>query len=126
MPTLRERALAIQAKAAILVMAMKHPRTPWYAKVCGILTLLYLLAPIDLIPDFIPVIGHLDDVILVSLGIWLTIKLIPKDVLAECETEVARRLVESPPMDWRGALLVVGIWVLLAFLGAWLVQKLFW
>ena len=123
---MRERALAIQAKAAILVMAMKHPRTPWYAKVCGILTLLYLLAPIDLIPDFIPVIGHLDDVILVPLGIWLTIKLIPKEVWAECETEVARRLVESPPRDWRGTLLVVGIWILLAFLGTWLVRKLFW
>lgn len=107
-------------------MAMKHPRIPWYAKVCGILTLLYLLAPIDLIPDFIPVIGHLDDVILVPLGIWLTIKLIPKDVWAECETEVAKRLVESPPIDWRRALLVVGIWILLAFLGAWLVRKLLW
>lgn len=125
MPTLRERALAIQAKAATLVMAMKHPRTPRYAKVCGILTLLYLLAPIDLIPDFIPVIGHLDDVTLVPLGIWMTIKLIPKEVWAECETEVARRLIESPPMDWRGAILVVGIWILLAFLGTWLVRKLF-
>lgn len=116
----------LQAKAAILLMAMKHPRTPWYAKVCGVLTLLYLLAPIDLIPDFIPVIGHLDDVILVPLGIWLTFKLIPKGVWAECETEIATRMAESHSRDWRGALLVVGIWILLALLGAWLVRKLLW
>jgi len=115
----------LQAKAAVLMMAMKHPRTPWYAKVCGAGTLLYLLAPIDLIPDFIPVIGHLDDVVLVPLGIWLTTKLIPKEVWTECETEVARRNLVRPPRDWRGALLVVGIWILLAFLGTWLVRKLF-
>lgn len=126
MPTLRERAAALHAKAAVLVMAMKHPRTPWYAKACGVVTLLYLLAPIDLIPDFIPVIGHLDDIILVPLGIWLTIKLIPKEVWAECEAEVARRQVEKPPKDWRGVLLVIGVWILLAFLGILLVRNLFW
>ena len=54
MPTLRELGGALKVKATVLMMALKHPRTPWYAKTCGVVTLLYLLAPIDLIPDFIP------------------------------------------------------------------------
>ena len=103
---------------------MKHPGTPWYAKACGILTLLYLLAPIDVIPDFIPVIGHLDDIILVPFGFWLTIKLIPKDVWLECEAVVARLSVEKPLKDWRGLILVVGAWILMALLGVWLVRQL--
>ena len=126
MPTLRERASALQAKATVLVLAMKHPRTPWYAKACGVVVLLYLLAPIDLIPDFIPVIGHLDDILLVPFGIWLTIKLIPKEVWAECEAEVAKREAEKLPKDWRGVLLVVAVWILLLLLGVWLTRTLFW
>ena len=126
MPTLRERARALKAKSVVLVLATKHPRTPWYARACGIVTLLYLLAPIDLIPDFIPVIGHLDDIILVPLGIWLTVKLIPKEVWAECEAEVAKREAQKLSKDWRGVLLVVGIWILLAVLGVWLARRLFW
>lgn len=126
MPTLRERASVLQAKAVVLMLAMKHPRTPWYARACGIVTLLYLLAPIDLIPDFIPVIGHLDDIILVPLGIWLTVKLIPKEVWAECEAEVAKQEAQKLSKDWRGVLLIVGIWILLAVLGVLLARRLFW
>ena len=63
MPTLRERAEALKEKSQVLLLAVSHPRTPWYAKACGLLTLLYLLAPIDLIPDFIPVLGYADDAI---------------------------------------------------------------
>lgn len=116
----------LQAKAVVLMLAMKHPRTPWYARACGIVTLLYLLAPIDLIPDFIPVIGHLDDIILVPLGIWLTVKLIPKEVWAECEAEVAKQEAQKLSKDWRGVLLIVGIWILLAVLGVLLARRLFW
>ncbi|MCW8129918.1 MAG: DUF1232 domain-containing protein [Planctomycetota bacterium] len=96
---------------------MKHPRTPWYAKAVGALTLLYALAPIDLIPDFIPVIGYLDDFVLVPAGLWITIKLVPPEVWAECEAEAARLALEKPPKDWRGVILIVVLWITLAALG---------
>lgn len=107
------------------MLAMKHPRTPWYAKATGALTLLYALSPIDLIPDFIPVIGYLDDFVLVPAGLWLTIKLVPKEVWAECEAEAARQALEKPPKDWRGAVLIVCLWMLLAALGYGLWVKVF-
>ena len=121
MPTLKERAEALKARASVLLLAVSHPRTPWYAKACGLVTLLYLLAPIDLIPDFIPVLGQLDDLVLVPLGLWLTIRLIPRDVWQECEAEAVRR-GQQPMKDRRGILLVVGTWVLLALAGVWLVR----
>ncbi|MBI3829169.1 MAG: DUF1232 domain-containing protein [Planctomycetes bacterium] len=107
------------------MLAMKHPRTPWYAKGVGALTLLYALAPIDLIPDFIPVIGYLDDFVLVPAGLWVTIKLVPNDVWAECEAEAARRELEKPPKDWRGVILIVFLWIALAVLGYWLIMMSF-
>lgn len=123
MPTLRERAEALKARAAVLLVAVRHPRTPWYAKACGLVTLLYLLAPIDLIPDFIPLVGQLDDLVLVPFGLWLTIRLIPRDVWQECEAEAARR-GQQPMRDRRGLFLVVGTWILLALAGLWLVRLL--
>jgi uncharacterized membrane protein YkvA (DUF1232 family) len=121
--TLRTRAEALKARAAVLLLAVSHPRTPWYAKACGMVTLLYLLAPIDLIPDFIPVLGQLDDLVLVPLGLWLTIRLIPGEVWQECEAEAARR-DQQPMRDRRGLFLVIGTWILLALLGVWLVRLL--
>lgn len=107
------------------MLAMKHPRTPWYAKTVGALTLLYALAPIDLIPDPIPVIGQLDDLVIVPIGLWFTIRLVPRDVWAECEAEAARRELEKPPKDWRGIFLIVFLWIALAALGWWLVSRFF-
>lgn len=74
---------------------MRHPRTPWYAKALSCLTLLYALSPIDLIPDPIPVLGHLDDLILVPIGLWLAIRLVPAKVRAECEVEAKRMAGEA-------------------------------
>ena len=68
----------------LVELLLRHPETPWYAKAVGGATLLYALSPIDLIPDFIPVIGHLDDLLLVPLGLWLTYALIPESVRKEC------------------------------------------
>jgi uncharacterized membrane protein YkvA (DUF1232 family) len=70
-----------------LYLASKHPRTPWYAKVLAALILGYALSPIDLIPDFIPVVGYLDDLIIVPAGITLLIKIIPRDILEECRAK---------------------------------------
>lgn len=104
-------------RCEVLARALKHPRTPWYAKAVGALTLLYAISPIDLIPDFIPVLGYLDDIVLVPLGIWVTLKLIPRDVWAECEAESARAGPIQLSKDWRGAVLVVLLWLTLLAAG---------
>jgi len=106
----------LKSQLATLVLVMQHSRTPWYAKAIGGLTLLYALSPIDLIPDFIPILGYLDDLLIVPIGIWLTLALIPNDVWKECELEVKRRKLKKPRKDWKGVLLVGFIWLLSAFL----------
>ena len=121
---LREWAQELKRSCAVLQLALRHPRTPWYAKACGAVTLLYALSPVDLIPDFIPVLGYLDDLVVVPLGIWLTVRLIPRDIWEECQAEAARRELAPPAKDWRGAVLIVALWLLLLALGlcsaAWL------
>ncbi len=112
-----DTARRVRDRCGVLARALKHPRTPWYAKVVGALTLLYALSPIDLIPDFIPVLGYLDDIVLVPLGIWMTSKLIPHDVWAECEAESARAGPIQLSKDWRGAALVVLLWLTLLAVG---------
>ena len=124
MTSLKEKAQRLLRQCVVLARAVRHPRTPWYAKVVGTLTLLYALSPIDLIPDFIPVVGLLDDLVIVPLGIWATMKLIPRDVWAECEAKVADG-GERLGSDWRGALIVVAIWLALLALGL-LVLRRFW
>ena len=123
---LREWAGRLKRSCVVLQLALRHPRTPWYAKACGAATLLYALSPIDLIPDFIPVLGYLDDVVLVPLGLWLTMKLIPAAVWQECEAEAARRELAPPAKDWRGAVLIVCLWLVLLALGFWLLAIGYW
>ena len=120
MLSLKEKALALKRQCIVLVLAVKHPDTPWFVRLVGSFTLLYALSPIDLIPDFIPVFGLLDDLIIVPIGIWLTIRLIPKPIWEECQQEVLRRELGKPAKDWRGIILIVSIWIVLALLGWWL------
>ena len=83
--TLRMWAKRIKRDGVTLWFAGKHPKTPWYAKALGLFVVAYALSPIDLIPDFIPVLGYVDDVLLLLPGlIWLTLQLLPPDVLTEC------------------------------------------
>ncbi len=91
-----------------LYLSARDPRVPWYAKAVAMLVAGYAISPIDLIPDFIPVLGHLDDLILLPLGIMLAIRLIPAAVLAEHrQTAVRARL----PTDWRVGALFIAIWL---------------
>jgi uncharacterized membrane protein YkvA (DUF1232 family) len=122
-PSLRQRAELVTRKCVVLAAALRHARTPWYAKVTGTLTLLYALSPIDLIPDFIPVLGALDDIVIVPLGIWLTTKWIPAHVWQECEARVAQEK-STLKRDWRGALLVVAVWLALLALGILVVRAI--
>ena len=100
-----------------LWLAARDPRTPWYAKAAAAGVVAYALSPIDLIPDFIPVLGHLDDVLIVPLGIWLTIQLIPEPLMVEFR-EAAKRL-EAKPRSYAGALVVVSVWLVTMGLILW-------
>ncbi len=122
MQRLRARARRLTDNLAVLALALRHPDTPWYARACGALTMLYALSPIDLIPDFIPVLGLLDDLILLPAGIALTVRMIPAEVWEACAARVAAEALGRPPRDARGAILVVLSWVLVLAVAVWLVH----
>jgi len=91
----RKRAGALRLEARVLFLAVRHPRTPWYAKALALVVLGYALSPIDLIPDFLPVLGQLDDLLLIPAGLALVRRLIPASVLAECREKARARPNES-------------------------------
>jgi len=96
-----------------LWFAGKNPNTPWYAKALGLFVVAYALSPIDLIPDFIPVLGYIDDVLLLPGLIWLTIKLLPAAVLAECRLQADEwiQTKKSKPSSRAGMVIIVVLWV---------------
>lgn len=115
----------LKAETVVLAVAVRHPRVPWPAKLFGAVVIAYALSPIDLIPDFIPVLGYLDDLLLVPLGLWLTLKLIPAEVLAEVRNEAERLDASSLPKSRGAAIAIVLIWVLAALIvGRWLYRLL--
>lgn len=118
--SLRTWAKRIKRDGMTLWLAGKHPRTPWYAKALGVFVVAYALSPIDLIPDFIPVLGYVDDVLLLPGLIWVTIKLLPADVLAECRSQADDWMASkgAKPTSKVGAALIVLLW-LAACWGAW-------
>jgi uncharacterized membrane protein YkvA (DUF1232 family) len=95
-----------------LYFASQDKRTPWYAKVLAIIVVAYALSPIDLVPDFIPVLGYLDDLILVPAGMVLVLKLIPGEVMAEALEKSKRVEAEGSVPKWIGAAIVVLIWLI--------------
>jgi len=95
-------------------LAIKDPRTPWYARVAAGLVVAYAFSPIDLIPDFIPILGYLDDLIIIPLGIALTIKLLPPDVLAEARSRADQAMAGGKPTSRAAAVVIVAIWLLAA------------
>ena len=101
-----------------LFLAARDTRTPWYAKVAAGVVAAYALSPIDLIPDFIPIVGYLDDLVLVPLGIWVAVRLIPDDLMAEFRAEAAR--INTRPRSLAGAVVVVIAWVFAAAMLTWL------
>jgi uncharacterized membrane protein YkvA (DUF1232 family) len=119
---LKRWALAIKRDVHALYLAARDPRVPWYAKAVAILVAGYALSPIDLIPDFIPVLGYLDDLIIVPLGIWLAVHLIPPAIMAEhrATAEAAARR----PTSKVGAAVILAIWILMAAAAAWITWRL--
>jgi len=84
---------------------------PWYAKVFALCVVAYALSPIDFIPDFIPILGYLDDLILLPIGIALTIKMIPALVLAECRAKAQAHVAAGSHLGWAGAGVIIAIWL---------------
>jgi uncharacterized membrane protein YkvA (DUF1232 family) len=116
---LKRWAGGLKEETYALYLAYRDPRVPWYARVFAALVVGYAFSPIDLIPDPIPFIGYLDDLILVPLGIALAIRMIPAEVLAECR-EKAKELSKKP-VNRVAAVVVVAVWLTLAALGVYLV-----
>lgn len=111
---LKEKAEKLKRESYVLYLASKDKRTPWYAKVLAGCIIAYLLSPIDLIPDFIPVIGYLDDLIIIPISMTLVFKMIPKEVLEECRLK-ANREISSPKAKWIAAFIIGIIWILLLY-----------
>ena len=113
---LKQRARQLKAETFALYLAARHPETPWYAKllVAGIVA--YALSPIDLIPDFIPVIGYLDDLILLPIAMAWAIRLIPPQVMAECRVRAQETLKQGKPVSRIAGAVIVVTWLALAML----------
>ena len=112
----KAKAKQLKTEIVALYLASKHPGTPWYAKVLAALIIGYALSPIDLIPDFIPVAGYLDDLIIIPAGIALLIKMIPRDVLEECRAKAQSDLLSNKSKNWVAAVIIVLIWLLAIYL----------
>ncbi len=122
---LKSWARRIKRDGLTLWFASRHAGTPWLAKALGVFVVAYAMSPIDLIPDFIPVLGYLDDVILLPALIWLAIRLLPPHVLADCRIKADEWMQTrgAKPVSRAGAFLIVLLWLALgAVLWCWLVQ----
>jgi uncharacterized membrane protein YkvA (DUF1232 family) len=120
---LKDWARLIKRDVHALYLASRDPRVPWYAKALAVVVAGYALSPIDLIPDFIPVLGYLDDVILVPLGIVLVVRLIPPQIMAE-HRELAAA-AQGRPISRTAAVIIAFVWVLSIALCGWLAYRYF-
>ena len=108
---LRRWASAMRRDVLALYLAARDSRVPWYAKTLAMATAAYALSPIDLIPDFIPILGVLDDLIIVPLGILLAVRLIPAIVMADLRRQADEQLSTRPPSSRIAATIIVMVWI---------------
>ncbi len=107
-----------------LYLAYRHPQVPWYAQLVVAGVVAYAFSPIDLIPDFIPILGYLDDLLLLPAGIMLALRLIPPEVLAECRHTAQERMQAERPTSWIAASVIIVIWLTLtAFIAMLLLRR---
>jgi uncharacterized membrane protein YkvA (DUF1232 family) len=119
----KDRVRVLKRETFALYLACRHPGVSWYAKVLALLVVGYALSPIDLIPDFIPVLGYLDDLILIPLGIMLVVRLIPPEILAVCRQKSEMIMGEATRMGKRAAVVIIIIWILTAVLVTLLIVR---
>lgn len=123
---LRRRARLIKRDTLALYLAARHPLTPWYAKALALAIAGYALSPIDLIPDFIPLLGYVDDVILLPAAIVLCVRLIPPTVLAHCREQADAAFAEGRPVSRTAGVIIVIVWLGLAAAGLFWLWRLYW
>jgi uncharacterized membrane protein YkvA (DUF1232 family) len=122
---LKQRARRLKAETFALYLVARHPRTPWYAKLFVACIVAYAFSPIDLIPDFVPVLGYLDDLILIPMGIALAIRMVPPAVLAECRARAQDVMFQGKPVSRIAGAVIVVVWIALAALFAVWVYEMF-
>jgi uncharacterized membrane protein YkvA (DUF1232 family) len=122
---LKVRAAALKREIFALTLAAGDPRVPWYTKAILGLVVAYALSPIDLIPDFIPVLGYLDDLIIVPLGIALALRTVPAQVMQDARKQVDELAQQGKPVSRTGAILVVAVWVILVAAAGLLIAAIF-
>jgi uncharacterized membrane protein YkvA (DUF1232 family) len=120
---LRQWARSIKGDVIAIYLAARDPRVPWYAKALAICVAAYALSPVDLIPDFVPFLGYVDDVVIVPLGILAVVKLIPPEIMAEHRASAAR--VSEKPVSRAAAAVVVSIWAASIALVTWCAYRYF-
>jgi uncharacterized membrane protein YkvA (DUF1232 family) len=117
----REQARQLRREVLALYLACRDPRVRWPVKLLAAAVVAYALSPLDLIPDFIPALGYLDDLIVVPVGVLLVRRLIPPEILEECRARA--RTMTGRPVSRAGAAFIIGIWLVLAGVTAWLVVR---
>jgi uncharacterized membrane protein YkvA (DUF1232 family) len=123
--SLKQRSQNLKCDVYALHLARSDPRIPWHAKAVIVLTVAYALSPIDLIPDFIPVLGYLDDLIIVPAGITYAISLMPDNVLEEYRERAKTELANKRIYSWAGLLIIVLLWLLVLYLVVKFVFRIF-
>ena len=124
---IKSKVAELKREILALYLAARDPRTPWYAKAFVLCVVAYAVSPIDLIPDVIPVLGYIDDLLLLPLGIYIAIKLIPQAIMTDCRAR-ATFTRESLPRNWSAATAIIVVWlaaaILLAYyLTGWVLPK---
>ncbi|WP_066175760.1 YkvA family protein [Bacillus marinisedimentorum] len=109
---LKAWAKQLKKQIFILYFAYKDKRTPWFARLFTTLVVAYAFSPIDLIPDFIPVLGYLDDILLVPTGIYLALKMIPEHVIADCREQADELMAKGKPKNWIAGTIIILLWTL--------------
>jgi uncharacterized membrane protein YkvA (DUF1232 family) len=122
--TWKQRARQLKMETYAVYLAYKDPRVPWHARLFAACVIGYAFSPIDLIPDFVPVLGYLDDLVLVPLGIALALRMIPPAVMAECRVKAREVIAQDKPVNRTAAAVVVATWMFLAALAIALVARI--
>lgn len=122
----KQRASQLRVETYAIWLAYKDPRVPWYARAFAACVVGYAFSPIDLIPDPIPVLGYLDDLVLVPLGIALALRMIPPEVMVECRQKADAVMREGKPTNWNAAAAIVTLWVMMASLVIVVVVRVVW
>ena len=111
--SLKDRAKRLKTDIPAVFLALKDKKTPWYAKAVGALVVGYALSPIDIIPDFIPILGYIDELLLIPLGVILTMKMIPKNLWYEFQEEAKTIWENGKPKKWYYAIPIILLWLIL-------------